>query len=218
MNIAVGFFAHYQLLPRGCLPKGYAGLYQGILGIVNNYDNIIPKRTCPNSPGGIYYKHAYNIKAYKMGINSKQAPARDPKRSYGFVLQDVARLMRRNFNRKGQEMGLTQAQWQALANISCREGLSQSALAEIMEAQPITVARLIDRMEEAGWVERRPDPNDRRAVCLFLAPKAQPILDNMWAMAAELRASATQGISDEEREIFLSVLLRIRTNLSEMTS
>lgn len=144
-------------------------------------------------------------------------PARDPRKSFGFLLQDTARLMRRNFNRRIQEegLGLTQAQWQALAHISAREGLSQTALADILEAQPITVARLIDRMEAAGWVERRPDPNDRRAVCLYLQRKAQPILNRMWQLAAETRAEATKGFTEKERELLIDVLMRMRQNLCE---
>ena len=143
------------------------------------------------------------------------APLRDPRRSFGFVLQDTARLMRRNFNRRIQEhkLGLTQAQWQALAHISIREGMNQAALADILEAQPITVARLIDRMELAGWVERRPDPNDRRAVCLYLKPKAQPILDQMWDLAAMTRSEATEGISEKEKELLIDILIRMRKNL-----
>jgi DNA-binding MarR family transcriptional regulator len=150
-----------------------------------------------------------------MGKDSPaSASSKDPNRSFGFLLQDVARLLRRNVNRRFQTLGLTQAQWQALANISCREGLNQAALADIMESQPITIARLIDRMEAAGWVERRPDPNDRRAVQLHLMPKAQPIIDQMWALAAEVRAEATSGITDEEKEQLIDILLRMRSNLS----
>jgi DNA-binding MarR family transcriptional regulator len=121
--------------------------------------------------------------------------------------------MRRNFNRHVSELGLTQAQWQALAHISRREGLSQSALADLIEVQPITVARLIDRMEASGWIERRPDASDRRAVQLFLTPKAEPILDEMWVRAARTRAMALGNITDDERNTLLDILTRMRTNL-----
>ncbi|MBI1259124.1 MAG: MarR family transcriptional regulator [Chloroflexi bacterium] len=153
-----------------------------------------------------------------MGKAEKsEQPLRDPTCSFGFVMQDVARLMRRNFNRRiqEQELGLTQAQWQALAHISVREGMSQAALAEILEAQPITVARMIDRMEAAGWVERRPDPDDRRAVRLYKMPKAEPILNQMWDLAAETRGAATEGISEKEKELLLDILQRMRKNLCE---
>jgi DNA-binding MarR family transcriptional regulator len=124
--------------------------------------------------------------------------------------------MRRNFNRSVSELGLTQAQWQALAHISRREGLSQAALADLIEVQPITVARLIDRMVASGWVERRPDPSDRRAVQLFLMPKAEPILDEMWARAARLRGETLTGITDAERDTLLDILTRMRTNICNL--
>ena len=138
-----------------------------------------------------------------------------PEKSFGFCLQDVARLMRRNFNRRVAALGLTQAQWQALAYISRNEGLSQAMLADILEVQPISVARLIDRMETAGWVERRPDPGDRRALKLYLTERATPMLDDMWAQAALTRTDATRGFTETEKETLLDLLSRIRVNLCE---
>lgn len=135
--------------------------------------------------------------------------------SYGFLLHDVARLLRRNLNRQVQKLGLTEAQWKALIHISRHEGINQIGLAELLEVQPISVARLIDRMQSAGWVERRPDPKDRRAVRLYLTEKANPILDDMWALAVEVRAEATRGISDTEKDQLLNILLRMRANLTE---
>lgn len=139
----------------------------------------------------------------------------DPQRSCGFLIQDVARLMRRNFNRQVEylKLGLTQAQWQALVHISKNEGMRQSALADILEAQPITVGRLIDRMAAKGWVERRPDPTDRRAVGLYLTDKATPLIDRMWEIAMQTRAAAMDGISEVDKEKLLDMLAHIRTNL-----
>lgn len=139
----------------------------------------------------------------------------DPQRSCGFIIQDVARLMRRNFNREIQnaKLGLTQAQWQALVHISRNEGMRQSALADMLEAQPITIGRLIDRMAAKGWVERRPDPTDRRAVGLYLTDKASPLLDEMWNRATTLRASALAGLSDDDKEHLFDILTHIRVNL-----
>ena len=115
----------------------------------------------------------------------------DPDRSLGVLISDVARLLRRNFDRRLQSLGLTQAQWRAIVHVSRTEGMNQVALAECLEAQPITVARLIDRMESAGWIERRNDPLDRRAVQLFLTPKCQPILEEIHARAAEMMSTAS---------------------------
>ena len=84
-------------------------------------------------------------------------------RRFGFLLHDIARLMRKRFDARARESGLTRAQWQVLAFLRVREGVNQAALAEALDLEPITVGRLIDRMEEAGWVERRPDAGDRRA-------------------------------------------------------
>lgn len=142
------------------------------------------------------------------------AESYNPDQSIGFVLNDVARLLRRNFNRCVQELGLTQAQWQALAHIARKEGMKQSELADILEVQPISVARLIDRMETAGWVERRPDPSDRRATNLHLTDKCDPILSKMKKYATEVRGRALVGIPAKEQQILMDKLLLMRRNLA----
>jgi MarR family transcriptional regulator for hemolysin len=93
--------------------------------------------------------------------------AYDPERSFGFLLHDIARLMRKIFDQRARSLGLSRAQWQLLVHLSRHEGINQSGLAEILEIENITLGRLVDRMEEAGWVERRADPGDRRARLLF---------------------------------------------------
>lgn len=134
-------------------------------------------------------------------------------KSPGLLMQDVARLMRRDFDRRAKSLGLTQAQWQALLAISRQEGLTQIALAEHLEVQPISVARLIDRMENAGWVERRPDAFDRRAVNLYLAEKSRPLLDKIFECALQTRARAFAGIGEQQQEQLTSLLLQIKGNL-----
>lgn len=138
----------------------------------------------------------------------------DPERSIGALIADLSRLVRRTFNRNLRDSELTQSQWQAIAYLRRWEGINQAALAELMEIQPITLARLIDRMAAAGWVERRPDPHDRRAVQLFLTEKAQPILANMRAAGTLFQEQALAGISAEERQQLFDLLGRIKTNLS----
>lgn len=135
--------------------------------------------------------------------------------SLGFVLNDVARMWRRAFNRRVQELGLTQVQWQALAHISLNKGMRQSQLADILEVQPISVARLIDRMEASGWICRKPDPKDRRAINLYPTEKAEPILKKMQAYAADLRAFALDGLSEKDQNALRQTLLTIKKNLSE---
>lgn len=138
----------------------------------------------------------------------------DPERSIGALITDLSRLVRRTFNRHLRDTELTQSQWQAIAYLRRWEGINQAALAELMEIQPITLARLIDRMAAAGWVERRPDPRDRRAVQLFLTDKTQPILANMRAAGTLFQEQALAGINAAERQQLIAILGRIKANLS----
>ncbi len=141
------------------------------------------------------------------------AARRDPEQNIGFLMKDVSRLMRRNFTRRARDLGLTETQWQTLAHLSRREGINQATLAELMEIQPISLARLIDRLEEAGLVERRPDPADRRAVQLYLTATAAPLIDTMWNLAAETRADALAGLPPETLAMMVEALQHMRQNL-----
>jgi DNA-binding MarR family transcriptional regulator len=138
----------------------------------------------------------------------------NPDRSLGVLVADVARLLRRNFDRRLQSLGLTQAQWRAIVHVSRTEGMSQVALAECLEIQPITVGRLIDRMEAAGWIERRGHPSDRRAVQLYLTAKCQPILEEIHARAADTMSDALAGVSASTQRVLLDELQRIKQNLA----
>src|SRR5271163_3160160 len=95
------------------------------------------------------------------------------------LLNDVARLMRTRFDQRARTRGMTRAQWVILARLSRQPGLSQNEMAAICEVEPITVGRLIDRLETRGYVERRPDPSDRRIRRLHLLPAAKPVLDEI---------------------------------------
>lgn len=139
----------------------------------------------------------------------------DPERSFGFLLHDIARLMRKRFDQRARALGLSRSQWQVLAHLSRHEGINQSGLAEILEIENITLGRLIDRMEEAGWVERRPDPRDRRARLLYMTEKVAPMMERMRALAEETRAEALAGLPAPEREALMDQLTRVRANLSE---
>jgi len=144
-------------------------------------------------------------------MNNRSAVS--PPVSLGFLVNDVARLFRRNFNRRVQQLDLTQSQWQILAHLARNEGMRQVQLAEILDLQPISVGRLIDRMQAAGWVERRPDPADRRAFQLYLTDKASPVLDQIRAYSTEMHQAVLHNITQEEEEILLCMLSRIRENL-----
>ncbi len=140
---------------------------------------------------------------------------RSPDQSVGFLLGDVYRMLRRNFNLRAQAHGLSLAQWQALAYLAREEGVNQVTLADRLEIQPITLARLIDRLQEAGLVSRRPDPGDRRAFRLYLTDAARPLIDRMWGYAAETRAEAMAGLPDDDRAALMRSLLHMKQNLQE---
>lgn len=133
----------------------------------------------------------------------------------GFLLHDVSRLSRLAFDRRAAPLGLTRSLWTVLAHLRHREGISQAALAQIMEIEPISLTRLIDRLAANGMVERRPDPADRRANQLYLTPAAQPVLKQMQDIAREVRVEALEGVTAEELQGFLAVAERLRANLSK---
>jgi MarR family transcriptional regulator for hemolysin len=136
------------------------------------------------------------------------------KDTIGFLLNDAARLMRRDFERRTRSLGLTRAQWQTLFHLARNEGCNQATLADLLDVEPITIARTIDRLELSGLVERRPDPGDRRARLLFLGERAHPLLEELRALGAETREIALAGISDDERTLLMTLLTRMRANLT----
>ena len=138
---------------------------------------------------------------------------RDPDSNLGLLVHDVARLMRANFHRRVQPLGLTQAQWRALFHMSRHEGINQVALAEILEIQPITVARLIDHLEAAGWAERRSDPTDRRAFRLYVTAEAQPLLEQIKILSASTREESMSGLDKKARDQLLDLLTVTKDNL-----
>jgi MarR family transcriptional regulator, transcriptional regulator for hemolysin len=144
--------------------------------------------------------------------------AYDPERSFGFLLHDIARLLRKKFDQRARGLGLSRAQWQLLVHLSRHEGINQSGLAEILEIESITVGRLVDRMEEAGWVERRLDPSDRRARLLYTTEKVAPVMERMRELAEATRNEALAGLSPAARDALIDTLIQVRGNLSERNS
>jgi MarR family transcriptional regulator, transcriptional regulator for hemolysin len=134
--------------------------------------------------------------------------------SLGFLISDTARLMRRRFDQRARHLGLTRAQWQVLAHLQRNEGINQIGLADLLDIEPITLCRTIDRMEEGGWVERRADPKDRRARLLFLTERARPFIAEMRALAEEIYAEALEGLPADTRQTLSEILTAMRTNLS----
>ncbi|MDA0978431.1 MAG: MarR family transcriptional regulator [Proteobacteria bacterium] len=141
----------------------------------------------------------------------------DFEHSVGFLVSDIARLMRVQFNEEAQSLGLTLAQSRALIHLARNEGINQKSLAAMLEIQPITLLRQLDRLEENGLVERRPDPADRRMQRLFLTPAASPLLDQLTQLGRAMTERAFEGVAEAEREQATSVLQIVKQNLIDVT-
>jgi DNA-binding MarR family transcriptional regulator len=137
------------------------------------------------------------------------------KESIAFLISDVSRLMRRRFDERARLIGVTRTQWRVLKFLQRGEGINQGGLADMLEVEPITACRMIDRLEEAGLVERRRDPADRRAWQIFLTERARPLLDDLGILADELLDSALAGISPGDHDLVMTTLHRIQDNLSD---
>lgn len=132
----------------------------------------------------------------------------------GFLLHDTIRLMRADFNRHVEEHGITLAQAKALRWLVREPGVRQVDLAERLEIQPMTLVRVIDQLEAAGYVERRIDPQDRRAFRLHVTGKAGPVLEHIEQASREAQSRAFRGLSAAERAAFVHALQVMKENLS----
>src|SRR5271166_5420006 len=136
-----------------------------------------------------------------------------PNREFAFVLNDVARLLRTYADHKAAQHGITRAQWAVMARLERSEGLKQSELAELLDLQPITLTRLLDRLGDSGLIERRADPHDRRAKRLYLTPAARPLLERLSRLGEELMATALAGIDRTTVRLMLENLTLAKENL-----
>lgn len=134
----------------------------------------------------------------------------------GFLIGDVSRLMRRRFDVRARAIGVTRAQWHVLTKLARVEGINQGGLADLLEVEPITLCRMIDRLEEAALVERRRDPNDRRAWRIFLTDKARPMIKQLHVVADGLFNDALAGLSERQRTALFASLTQIHANLSDI--
>ena len=132
-----------------------------------------------------------------------------------FLLHDVARLLRVDADKRARQHGMTRAQWAILIWLERQPGLSQKELSEILEVEPITVARLIDRLETRGMVERRPDPRDRRIWRLHLLPPAREVLHEIDYQRAAMTRMVTAGIDEHSTEIMTEALMRMKATLTQ---
>ena len=132
----------------------------------------------------------------------------------GSIIADSARLMRRAFDARARAIEVTRPQWQVLSTLVRHEGVNQGKLAEYLDVEPITVCRMIDRLQEAGLVERRSDIADRRSWNLYLTPKAHDLLAQLRPLADMIIEEALDGIEPAERATLRRLLERLRVNLS----
>jgi DNA-binding MarR family transcriptional regulator len=136
--------------------------------------------------------------------------------AFGYAVTDVTRLLRRVFDRRSMHLGLTRAQWRALHRIERVPGLSQSQLAEDLDMEAIAVGRVLERLERAGVVERRPDPDDRRRWNLFPAPRSAEVMGGMHRVAKALHEDLLAGVADADLETTLRVLAHVKDTLAAL--
>lgn len=131
------------------------------------------------------------------------------------ILHDVARTLRTRFDQKARvSHAMTRAQWLILSRLERQPGMSQNEMAAICEVEPITVARLVDRLEARGLVERRADPSDRRIRRLHLLPAARPILETINEARESMNARITAGLDEDTRNTLIDALLVLKENLA----
>ena len=134
-------------------------------------------------------------------------------REVAFNINDVARLLKTYADQRARDLGMTRAQWAVLARVERSEGLKQCELADTLDLQPITLTRLIDRLCDGGLIERRSDPDGRRAKRLYLTPAARPVLDGLTRLGQDIMATVLAGIEPAAVEQLLALLLTLKTNL-----
>lgn len=134
----------------------------------------------------------------------------------GFVIGDISRLIRRTFDERAKEIGVTRPQWRVLTWLKRNEGINQGGLAELLELDAMTVCRMVDRLQESQLIERRPDPTDRRAWQLFLTPKAIAITNKLRPIGEELLQEAMDGISEAEQEQLHHLLDQVRSRFQRI--
>jgi len=140
-------------------------------------------------------------------------PTLPVEREIAFNVMDVARMLRTYADQRARQFGISRAQWTVLVRLDRSEGLKQSELAEILDLQPISLTRLLDRLAENGLIERRPDPNDRRANRLYLTPAARPLLTELADLGQELMETVLEGLDSKANERLLRELVVMKDNL-----
>src|SRR3977135_4148910 len=183
-----------------------------------------PKAPAPDRPEAMWFRRVCPLLTWPCGIHKLAYyigglwRVRRPMRGSVdmiclFTLGEVQRLVRAYSNKQAARYGITRAQWAVLAKVERTEGLKQSELAEQMEMQPITLTRLIDRLCDSGWIERRSDETDRRVNRLYLRKAAHPLLAKLGELRSELTATALEGINPADAHRLLAQLEAIKENV-----
>ena len=135
-------------------------------------------------------------------------------RNFGFLTNDVARLLQNDFDRRVRALGITRAQWRVLMWVYRTPGVTQSELADTLDVQKAALGRMLDRLSDKGWIKREQDSDDRRIRRVHLSKEVKPLINTMRKIAAELRAAAMSGIAEQDRERFVDTLLLVKNNLT----
>jgi MarR family transcriptional regulator for hemolysin len=133
----------------------------------------------------------------------------------GFLLHDVARLLKKRFEQNSRRSGLTRSQWQVLTYLAQNEGINQARLAELIEIEPITLGRIVDRLEAMGLIKRDPHPTDRRTWLLHLVEAARPKLEQIRELGDVTHEEALAGVSEDDGQRLLKTLEAMKANLTE---
>ena len=134
-------------------------------------------------------------------------------REIAFTIMDVARLLKTYADQRARQFGISRAQWAVLVRLARTEGLKQSELAEMLDLQPISLTRLLDRLAANALIERRPDPNDRRANRLYVTPAAHPLLEELAALGTNMMETVLDGLDEKANARLLRDLAAIKNNL-----
>lgn len=138
----------------------------------------------------------------------------DLSRNFGFLISDVARLMRKNFDSRVKEIGLTRSQWWLLNHLFRADGITQAELAETLEIERSSTGKLLDSLELKGWIKRVVDKKDRRSKRVFLTKEVEPIIKKMRGIAKKVREVSLGKLSSQQ-DVFVDMLIEIKNNLTK---
>ncbi len=139
-------------------------------------------------------------------------------RNFGYLIKDIGRLYTKQFEAEADHLGITLSEAKVLTYIGRNSGLSQIQLADLTGVEPMSLVRILDRMEADNWIERRAHPTDRRARQLYLKTKAQPMIDQIVKLSTQVQAQSLVGFKADERSALVDLLLRVHQRLLHMVS